>query len=347
MKKLSVLALSLLVALTVGGAFAQEAAQEAEQAAEQAEQAAEQAGEAAESAGEAAGEAAQEADQAVEEGVDDLGVGEADQEQQVEPQTGAVVRLSRLKDLDLIDPEAAAQLQQEQPQDGTLGTGDAGAVPPEDQQAQERSFGSIDDIVLTSDGRISHVLANLDNYRGLESGKYLIPFDSFSVEAENVRLNVPDPSQLVLVEDEELIRQNFEAGSVQASRFMDYEVLGTDGESLGGIDEIVLDSQSGQILYVALGRGGFLGIGGDHVAVPYGDLQYDIQAEQISLGVTRDQFDDLQGFSGDAWPTQADENWDQNLSPEATEEQQDDTLGAGEDATVPDTTVPETTDPQY
>lgn len=361
MKKLYVLLLSLLVALTAGGVFAQEAAQEAEQAAEQAEQAAEQAGEAAESAGQAAEESVDETGQAVEQGAETLGTGETDQDQeqqQVEPQTGAMVRLSQLQDMDLIDPEAAAQLQQEQQaqQDGALGAGgDAGAVPPadqqaQDQQAQEQSFGNINDVVLTSDGSISHVIADLDNYRGLESGTYLIPFDSLAVEAENVRLNVQDPSQLVLVEDEELIRQNFEAGSVQASNLMDYDVVGSDGESLGGIDDIVLDSQSGQIAYVALGRGGFLGIGGDRVAVPYSDIQYDVQAEQISLGVTSDQFDDLQGFSGDTWPAQVDENWDQNLKPEAIEQQQeqqqDETMGAGGDATVPETTVPETTVPQ-
>ncbi|MFZ5781444.1 MAG: PRC-barrel domain-containing protein [Pseudomonadota bacterium] len=51
------------------------------------------------------------------------------------------------------------------------------------------------------------------------------------------------------------------------------EVRNAKDEWLGTIDDVVLDPQSGNVGFVVLERGGFLGMGEDHVAVPWKALK--------------------------------------------------------------------------
>ena len=59
---------------------------------------------------------------------------------------------------------------------------------------------------------------------------------------------------------------------VLASELMDAKVFGADGNSIGEINDIVLD-RAGQIHGVVFGVGGFLGMGEKNVAVSYNALQ--------------------------------------------------------------------------
>lgn len=53
------------------------------------------------------------------------------------------------------------------------------------------------------------------------------------------------------------------------------EVYGRDGSHVGTIDHLMIDKQSGKVAYAVMGFGGFLGLGEDHVPVPWGKLTYD------------------------------------------------------------------------
>jgi sporulation protein YlmC with PRC-barrel domain/predicted small secreted protein len=55
----------------------------------------------------------------------------------------------------------------------------------------------------------------------------------------------------------------------RASYLMDLEVRNMQDESLGDVDNLIINVQGEEITHVIVGRGGFLGIGEDHVAVPY------------------------------------------------------------------------------
>lgn len=63
-----------------------------------------------------------------------------------------------------------------------------------------------------------------------------------------------------------------QGNQVLASELMDANVYGADGNSIGDINDILLD-RSGQIHAVVFGVGGFLGIGEKNVAVSYNALQ--------------------------------------------------------------------------
>jgi sporulation protein YlmC with PRC-barrel domain len=71
-----------------------------------------------------------------------------------------------------------------------------------------------------------------------------------------------------------------------ASDLLGLGVRNPDGENLGEIEEIVVDRQSGQIHYVVLGAGGFLGIGEKLVLVPWGALGVHVDAQEVDQLVT-------------------------------------------------------------
>lgn len=61
-------------------------------------------------------------------------------------------------------------------------------------------------------------------------------------------------------------------GQFMVSNLMDRTVYGSDGNSLGDVNDVVMDS-NGNIAAVVVGVGGFLGIGEKDVAVPFSRLQ--------------------------------------------------------------------------
>ena len=83
-------------------------------------------------------------------------------------------------------------------------------------------------------------------------------------------------------------------------------VAGADGEALGTITEIMLDTDDGSVAYVVLAFGGMLGVGEKLFAIPWGAFDVDAASGEISLLLTRDRLDALPGFDKDAWPTEPD-----------------------------------------
>lgn len=56
----------------------------------------------------------------------------------------------------------------------------------------------------------------------------------------------------------------------RADKLIGKEVIGTDNQKLGKIDDFVLDLNSGRLLYAVIGTGGFLGVEERRIAVPPG-----------------------------------------------------------------------------
>ena len=63
-------------------------------------------------------------------------------------------------------------------------------------------------------------------------------------------------------------------GAILASKVKGTAVYNGSGDRIGTVEDIVLDKQSNQILFAALGFGGFLGIGEKYHAVPSSMLDY-------------------------------------------------------------------------
>jgi hypothetical protein len=86
-------------------------------------------------------------------------------------------------------------------------------------------------------------------------------------------------------------------------------VLNLAGDTLGEIEEIVVDVKSGRIAYAVLAVGGFLGIGEKYFAVPWRALTLDADRKCFVLDVDKDRLENAPSFDRDNWPSMADESW--------------------------------------
>lgn len=68
-------------------------------------------------------------------------------------------------------------------------------------------------------------------------------------------------------------------------------VFNPAGEELGHIDDVMVDAGSGRVVYGVLQFGGFLGIGSDFHAIPFGKLRYDVQRNGYVTDLTKDQLE--------------------------------------------------------
>ncbi len=91
------------------------------------------------------------------------------------------------------------------------------------------------------------------------------------------------------------------------------KVTNRDGDSLGHIDELVLDLQTGQMAYLLLASGGFLGIGEKYVPVPPNALTYNPRAGSYQMDVTKDQLKNAPHIEMKDWPNRPDKKYVDDL----------------------------------
>jgi sporulation protein YlmC with PRC-barrel domain len=83
------------------------------------------------------------------------------------------------------------------------------------------------------------------------------------------------------------------------------EVVNREGDTLGKIEEIMLDVPRGRIAYAVMSSGGFLGIGEKLFALPWGALTLDTDQKRFVMDASKARFDNAPGFDKDHWPTTA------------------------------------------
>ena len=87
------------------------------------------------------------------------------------------------------------------------------------------------------------------------------------------------------------------------------DVYNHKDEDLGDIKEIMLDTQSGKVVYAVLSFGGFLGMGEKLFAVPWNALTLDTINKRFVLNVEKDRLELAPGFDKDKWPNMSDPSW--------------------------------------
>jgi sporulation protein YlmC with PRC-barrel domain len=88
-------------------------------------------------------------------------------------------------------------------------------------------------------------------------------------------------------------------------------VRNTAGEDLGKIKDLVIDVNSGKVIYAALDFGGFLGVGDKLFAVPWHSLQVKgtDKDQYLVLDATKERLKQAPGFDKNHWPDMANGNW--------------------------------------
>lgn len=96
------------------------------------------------------------------------------------------------------------------------------------------------------------------------------------------------------------------------------------GESIGRVDDLVVDLRSGDVRYIALGYGGVAGIGAKIFAVPWDAMTFKMgepnkaDARFFVFDVTKESLDQKQGFDTSHWPNTADTAWAKTSAASAT-----------------------------
>lgn len=84
------------------------------------------------------------------------------------------------------------------------------------------------------------------------------------------------------------------------------DVKNAAGESLGKIEEVMIDIESGRVAYAVLSFGGFLGVGNKLFAVPWHAMAVDLDDHAFVLDVPKERLENAPGFDKSDWPSNPD-----------------------------------------
>lgn len=101
---------------------------------------------------------------------------------------------------------------------------------------------------------------------------------------------------------------------LSASTLTGDDVVNPQGESLGNVKDIMLDTTTGKITYAVLSFGGVLGLGDKLFAVPWSALRIDGENKKVVLNVPKDRLKNAPGFDKDHWPNFADPTFGRTIS---------------------------------
>lgn len=99
---------------------------------------------------------------------------------------------------------------------------------------------------------------------------------------------------------------------MSASSLIGDKVVNFEGEDLGKIEELMIDTDDGRINYAVLSFGGFLGIGDKLFAIPFQSLRLDTENRQFVFNVDKERLSNAPGFDKHDWPTMTHE-WGEEI----------------------------------
>jgi sporulation protein YlmC with PRC-barrel domain len=92
---------------------------------------------------------------------------------------------------------------------------------------------------------------------------------------------------------------------LSASTIKGTAVKNAAGEKLGEIKDIMLDTESGKVVYTVLSVDtGFLNLDSKYFAIPWAALEFDTAQEEVVIfNVNKERLKNSPGFDKDNWPT--------------------------------------------
>lgn len=85
------------------------------------------------------------------------------------------------------------------------------------------------------------------------------------------------------------------------------------GENLGKVEDLVVDTLTGKVDYAVVSFGGFLGVGDKLFAVPLQAFRVNTEDKKMILDVPKDRLKDSPGFDKNNWPKHSDAQWTQSV----------------------------------
>ncbi len=92
----------------------------------------------------------------------------------------------------------------------------------------------------------------------------------------------------------------------RASEVIGQSVKNAGDETIGEVQDLLVDMKSGEIHAVVVSAGGFLGIGDVLTAVPVSALRFDVEAKAFKTKLTKEQLGNAPQFKPTTWPDYSD-----------------------------------------
>jgi len=96
------------------------------------------------------------------------------------------------------------------------------------------------------------------------------------------------------------------AASIPVSRVEGTKVYNHAGDKLGSVEDVVVDKRSGQVRYVALEFGGFLGLGTDRYPLPWSMLHYDTDKNGYVVDLDKSKLENAPHYAFEDVPAYTD-----------------------------------------
>lgn len=77
-------------------------------------------------------------------------------------------------------------------------------------------------------------------------------------------------------------------------------------DSLGSIEDVMIDKINGKVAYAVLKYGSFLGMGGKLFALPWDVLKYDAERDAYLINIPEERLKNAPSFDEKAWPDLSD-----------------------------------------
>jgi sporulation protein YlmC with PRC-barrel domain len=86
-------------------------------------------------------------------------------------------------------------------------------------------------------------------------------------------------------------------------------VHNAQGEDLGHIKDIMIDTATQTVSYYVLSFGGVLGLGDKYFAIPPESMSLDNEHKRFVLNIAIEKLQDAEGFDKDNWPNMANSDY--------------------------------------
>lgn len=101
---------------------------------------------------------------------------------------------------------------------------------------------------------------------------------------------------------------------VKATNVIGVSVENLQGDSLGEIEDLMLDKLEGTVEYVVLSFGGFLGLGDKLFAMPWSIFTYNAERECFVINLDQKRLENAPGFDRDHWPDVSSPTWSTSIN---------------------------------
>lgn len=121
-------------------------------------------------------------------------------------------------------------------------------------------------------------------------------------EDRNMRDRVQPGERQVMPDRETDNRQHTKNRNfITYENFVDLEIDNNQGDEIGSIEDLVIDSKSGKIKDVVVLAGDFIGIGGKQITTQYDRLRIDPVSHEVVLNLTESEIEALPEFQEDRY----------------------------------------------